>query len=233
MTNDPRHYDPRQRWTDEEKSQFQELAAQGKNDHEIGAIMGKTWRAIGRQRYRHSIYFHKNFNWTEEAVNDLKIWWTNEGLSASKVAKEFNKKYGSVLTRNAILGKLDRLGGNDRPNPDKKSCGTGKHGPRKPRRFILTPHMQSIWSEPPAEVNSTGVSFHLLHLGQCKYIAAVVTSHDIPACGAPVLKGFPYCAAHCRLCYNGHGASSASRAPSGTIASSFRPPDSAGAVVPQ
>lgn len=51
------------------------------------------------------------FDWTPERVELLKKLW-QDGLSASRVAKELG---GSQLSRNAVLGKIHRLGLPERP----------------------------------------------------------------------------------------------------------------------
>ena len=52
--------------------------------------------------------------WTEERVEQLKKLWT-EGLSASQIAK----RLGDV-TRNAVIGKVHRLGLEPRAKPQRK-----------------------------------------------------------------------------------------------------------------
>ena len=45
-----------------------------------------------------------DFQWTPKQVQDLKWFWENEGYSARQIGEKFG------LTRNAILGKVHRLG---------------------------------------------------------------------------------------------------------------------------
>ena len=54
-------------------------------------------------------------SWTDERVETLKKMWA-EGQSASQIAKEL----GGV-TRNAVIGKVHRLGLSNRVGPDRKS----------------------------------------------------------------------------------------------------------------
>jgi GcrA cell cycle regulator len=46
--------------------------------------------------------------WTDERIEELKKLWA-EGKSASIVAEEMNKMFGTKLTRNSIIGKIHRL----------------------------------------------------------------------------------------------------------------------------
>jgi GcrA cell cycle regulator len=68
--------------------------------------------------------------WTEERVGTLKKLWL-DGLSASQIAKQL----GGV-TRNAVIGKVHRLGLSGRAAPSQ---------PSRPRRAA-----SSRWCAPPA-----------------------------------------------------------------------------------
>src|SRR6187402_824779 len=65
-------------------------------------------------------------SWTDERVETLKKLW-QEGLSASQIAKQL----GGV-TRNAVIGKVHRLGLSGRAAPSQPSRTTFK-APRPPR----------------------------------------------------------------------------------------------------
>src|SRR5512141_1623281 len=67
--------------------------------------------------------------WTEERVEKLKKLWL-DGLSASQIAKQL----GGV-TRNAVIGKVHRLGLSGRAAPSQPSRPTFK-APRAPRPAI-------------------------------------------------------------------------------------------------
>ena len=58
--------------------------------------------------------------WTEERVEQLKKLWT-EGLSASQIAN----RLGDV-TRNAVIGKVHRLGLEPRAKPQRKNIAMGQ-----------------------------------------------------------------------------------------------------------
>src|SRR5262245_35835764 len=55
----------------------------------------------------------KNMSWTDERVEALKKLWA-EGLSASQIAKQL-----SGVTRNAVIGKVHRLGLSGRATPSR------------------------------------------------------------------------------------------------------------------
>lgn len=77
--------------------------------------------------------------WTEDRVEKLKSMWT-EGNSASQIAKEL----GGV-TRNAVIGKVHRLGlsnraGSIKTKRDKPSSST----PKKSRTKISSPKIKTV-----------------------------------------------------------------------------------------
>jgi len=83
--------------------------------------------------------------WTEDRVEILTKLWA-EGLSASQIAKEL----GGV-TRNAVIGKVHRLGlsGRAKPSSPKKVTGTRSSTPRKRATTRTTkPRMPKVASKP-------------------------------------------------------------------------------------
>lgn len=146
--------------------------------------------------------FH--FDWTDDAVTLLKQLW-KDGLSCSRIADEL----GGGLSRNAVIGKVARLG------LEKRRTVTRAYPP-KPR--VQTRRLQTF---------STKRAGDLRHV---KTEAKVVNDQDIPQeqrrtlleltahtcrwpvgdpgnadfffCGAEPLPGCPYCLAHCRKAYN-------------------------------
>lgn len=50
-----------------------------------------------------------SFHWPDEAIADAKRLWM-EGHSSSMISDEISRKYGNVVSRNAVIGKLQRLG---------------------------------------------------------------------------------------------------------------------------
>jgi len=82
-------------------------------------------------------------SWTDERVDVLKTMW-GDGKSASQIAKEL----GGV-TRNAVIGKVHRLGLSNRANPSAaKSAAKGKPAPEaapaKPDRPMAPPIESSL-----------------------------------------------------------------------------------------
>src|SRR6201996_8496366 len=83
--------------------------------------------------------------WTDERVELLKKLW-QDGLSASQIAKQL----GGV-TRNAVIGKVHRLGLSGRAAPSKPARTTFK-APRPARPVSATPSAPRRLAEQPAAV---------------------------------------------------------------------------------
>src|SRR5512142_3358650 len=83
-----------------------------------------------------------NMGWTDERVELLKKLW-QDGLSASQIAKQL----GGV-TRNAVIGKVHRLGLSGRATPSKPARSVFK-APR-PARPAAAPSAPRRLAEPTA-----------------------------------------------------------------------------------
>ena len=158
-------------------------------------------------------------SWTNERVELLKKLWS-EGLSASQIAGEL----GGV-TRNAVIGKVHRLGLSGRA---KSSSSSAK--PRRPRTAAPssaapkkpTPQPQSIGAtalkaditpapvveakpeiEPIADVVPISQRATILTLTErtCKWPIGDPATDDFYFCGRQSEAGVPYCTYHCKIAY--------------------------------
>lgn len=155
--------------------------------------------------------------WTDEIVEQLKQHWM-EGKSASQIAGLL----GNGLTRNAVIGKVHRLGLAGRA----KSPGSGAARPRRlpapPNQHRIAPRLNSAaprmvrgatalaleaLAEPePQEFESVVVPMSLrvtiieLKESMCRWPLGDPTSSEFRYCGSPTASG-PYCAYHAGLAY--------------------------------
>ena len=140
--------------------------------------------------------------WTEERVGLLKRLWL-EGLSASQIAKQL----GGV-TRNAVIGKVHRLGLSGRATPSSPPRPTFK-APRAPRpvsNTALAPrrpmaHPPTVQPQQTYYVEEPG-SATVLTLGahMCKWPIGDPSSDNFTFCGRRIGEG-SYCTEHARLAY--------------------------------
>ena len=154
-------------------------------------------------------------SWTDERVETLKKLW-QEGHSASQIAKQL----GGV-TRNAVIGKVHRLGLSGRAAPSQPTRPLYK--PARPPRPASTPSH----SERPAPVHSGAVvrrevvisrpvisqpivpyieepgTATVLTLGakMCKWPIGDPSSDSFSFCGRRADDGTPYCVEHARVAY--------------------------------
>lgn len=130
--------------------------------------------------------------WTDERVEMLKQLW-GEGLSASQIARQL----GGV-TRNAVIGKVHRLGLAGRATPARAE---------RPRmqvaRRVARPRMQPMIQVPIIEkdpvVDEHGRKTTVLTISDrmCKWPIGDPSTSDFHFCGHPPKAGSPYCDAHC------------------------------------
>ena len=143
--------------------------------------------------------------WTDERVETLKRLW-QDGLSASQIAKQL----GGV-TRNAVIGKVHRLGLSGRAAPSKPARPVFKaprpsrptQAPSTPRR-IAEPIAAAPASPLPAPriIDEGPGSATVLTLGahMCKWPIGDPASDDFTFCGRRGADG-PYCSEHARVAY--------------------------------
>jgi GcrA cell cycle regulator len=144
--------------------------------------------------------------WTDERVETLKKLWL-DGLSASQIAKQL----GGV-TRNAVIGKVHRLGLSGRATPSQPQRPIFK-APRAPRpavtssiaaapRRALEPSMpntapaQSFAPEEPGTATVLTLGAHM-----CKWPIGDPASDSFTFCGRRSDHDGPYCVEHARVAY--------------------------------
>jgi GcrA cell cycle regulator len=158
-------------------------------------------------------------SWTDERVELLKKLW-NDGLSASQIAGEL----GGV-TRNAVIGKVHRLGLSGRAKaPSTSSPRVRKAAPQQRTiRTVSMPSMRGntalahqpqpvvqyhVETRPHVEVvvpMSRRVQILELKEAMCKWPIGDPTHADFVFCGADCNFGTPYCTYHSSVAYQPAG----------------------------
>ncbi|WP_449257075.1 GcrA family cell cycle regulator [Bosea sp. (in: a-proteobacteria)] len=161
--------------------------------------------------------------WTEERVELLKKLWS-DGLSASQIAAELGN-----VTRNAVIGKVHRLGLSGRAKSAAAPAAARSTAPRKaPARApslpagggaaprgaqALAPHFAPavaveieaeqapLPSEDVVIPFSDRVTIMELREYMCRWPMGDPTSPDFRFCGARSQTGLPYCSYHSRIAY--------------------------------
>jgi GcrA cell cycle regulator len=162
--------------------------------------------------------------WTDERVTLLKKLWT-DGLSASQIAKQL----GGV-TRNAVIGKVHRLGlaGRAAPSRPIKRLVTAAPRPRPvvvaavvaapvapaaipPQATVAAaaprpaPHVAKP-AKPVQRVREKGEIIGVLDLGtnMCKWPIGDPGDADFGFCGASCTAGAVYCEEHAAIAFQPH-----------------------------
>ena len=141
--------------------------------------------------------------WTEERIALLQQLW-GQGFSASQIANQLQ----GGLTRNAVIGKIHRLGkrpeGAARPRPA-RAAAPAHPGRRhvEARRAAPQSQQQPDWAarpfrraDEPGLATSTTLEAHM-----CRWPIGDPDETGFSFCGRASEGGRPYCQGHSRLAY--------------------------------
>jgi len=132
--------------------------------------------------------------WTDERVEQLKTLW-GEGLSASQIARAL----GSV-TRNAVIGKVHRLGLAGRAGPARVE---------RPRTSIARKSVVHVAAPAPPIVEEDPITLEdgkfatvlTINDRMCRWPIGDPSENEFHFCGRRPKFGSPYCEAHARKAY--------------------------------
>lgn len=158
-------------------------------------------------------------SWTDERVALLRRLW-EDGQSASKIAAQL----GGV-TRNAVIGKVHRLGlaGRAKPGEEAQSAARAVRPPvaeietaiavveaEAPEPVAIVAHRPAPDFPPPqapaaaaptALAVSQRVTIMDLRDSMCRWPLGDPTTPDFRFCGARSITGLPYCTHHAEIAY--------------------------------
>jgi len=136
-------------------------------------------------------------NWPPEAVERLREH-CKAGLSARMCARALEQEFGMRVTRNAVLGKIWRLGLTGRRVAVRQRAASS---PRKrsvrarPRRSL------PFAGSPPQEIVPCPTALFDLRRDQCRWPVGDPRTPEFHFCGARRLEPFPYCHRHALIAY--------------------------------
>jgi GcrA cell cycle regulator len=150
--------------------------------------------------------------WSDDRVEQLKKLW-EAGLSASQIAAELGN-----VTRNAVIGKVHRLGLSGRAKTPATAAPRQRKAPRPAQQMMRVARPVARGNTALAqvfevEVEADPVTFDnvvpisqrrsLLELNEatCHWPVGDPSSPDFFFCGGKALSGLPYCAQHSRVAY--------------------------------
>ena len=144
--------------------------------------------------------------WTEDRVETLKKLW-GEGLTASQIAERFEG-----VSRNAVIGKLHRVGAPPRLAPVAARPIQAKPVQTRPVRRAPTEAAQIPSEDPVFAADLVGVPAIMieepglattitLQAHMCKWPIGDPAENGFTFCGQSANKGRPYCARHAGAAY--------------------------------
>lgn len=141
--------------------------------------------------------------WTSERVAQLRSC-ASAGLTCSQIAGEIG------VSRNAVIGKLNRLGISRpkslaAPAPERQRGAWRPKSDNVTRLFSQHRILMRLPSAPPVapETIRNGRGCSLLELGaqSCRWPINEPGAADFCFCGNPQVEGLPYCMGHARIAY--------------------------------
>ena len=148
--------------------------------------------------------------WTDDRVGALKKLWL-EGQSASQIAKQL----GGGVTRNAVIGKVHRLGLSGRAAPSQPARTATSFRTTRPRPAAPTAtpasaprRLEAVSSKPvpptppAAPIPDLPGTATVMTLGahMCKWPIGDPSSREFSFCGRRASEGV-YCVEHARVAY--------------------------------
>ena len=139
--------------------------------------------------------------WTSERVAQLRSC-ASAGLTCSQIAGEIG------VSRNAVIGKMNRLG-LSRPRtmaaPERQRAAGRPRSDNVTRLFSQHRILMRLPPEPlqPPETIRNGNGCSLLELtpGKCRWPINEPGAADFCFCAHPQVEGLPYCVGHARIAY--------------------------------
>jgi GcrA cell cycle regulator len=134
-------------------------------------------------------------NWSEDRVEQLKALWT-EGLSASQIARAL----GGV-TRNAVIGKVHRLGLAGRASPSRSERPRVSLSPKTHVARSHTPPPPVVEEDPITLDDGNFATVLTISDRMCRWPIGDPSGSEFHFCGRAPKLGSPYCEAHARKAY--------------------------------
>lgn len=145
-------------------------------------------------------------DWTNPAVVDELRRLHSEKFTCADIARVMNKKFRTSFSRNAILGKLFRLGlSNNLARPTRPPAPKRKRPAKQAPKFVFGPgYKPDIKPEPmPLPVvrpdDVARKSLVDLEPQDCRWPVGDPRSPDFGFCALPKVPGHSYCAGHCAV----------------------------------
>lgn len=136
--------------------------------------------------------------WTPDRIAELRRLF-EAGLTCSQIAREI------CVTRNAVIGKLSRLGLSRPDGGSENRRGPRPRGPARASQGRILKLLQADVEPMPfdADESTSGQRCSLLELSpqSCRWPIGSPGAPDFGFCGNDPVGGLPYCPGHARMAY--------------------------------
>lgn len=139
-----------------------------------------------------------SYHWNEDEIAELCRLW-KAGDSASQIARQLNRRGGRFFTRNAVIGKVTRLGLSGRQTPS-RPVRLPTHKPRSAYKQAKDAGVLPFTTQPMPVFDASDAPESLkiplmqLEPGQCKWSTHEEAEHLF--CGHPQHADSPWCEHH-------------------------------------
>ena len=133
--------------------------------------------------------------WTDDRVEQLKKLW-EAGLSASQIAAELGN-----VTRNAVIGKVHRLGLAGRASPSRSERPRMPMAPKAPSVRSHVPAIPVVEEDPLQLADGSHATVLTISDRMCRWPIGDPAASEFHFCGHSPKAGSPYCEAHARKAY--------------------------------
>ena len=138
--------------------------------------------------------------WTAERIEQLKSGFCAV-LSCAQIANEIG------VSRNAVIGKLNRLGLSRGRNPAAPRARSSGGSIRRPQVLTQRSLLKAVFASAlPADDVVSSEPCSLLNLAPRKCRWPISDAADFTFCGNTTIDGMSYCAGHARMAYRGSSA---------------------------
>ena len=133
--------------------------------------------------------------WTDDRVEQLKKLWEG-GLSASQIAAELGN-----VTRNAVIGKVHRLGLAGRASPSRSERPRVAMAPKTTSLRTHVPAAPVVEEDPLQLEDGNFATVLTISDRMCRWPIGDPAASEFHFCGRSPKEGSPYCEAHARKAY--------------------------------
>jgi GcrA cell cycle regulator len=192
--------------TQRDVERARKLRSYGMSNEDIAKSMGRSPTTIGD--YLGTSPNANGAFWTPERITELKTLWLD-----GKSAREISAEFGGAVSRNAVIGKLNRLGLSDKSRGDAVRAHVSRKTARRQQRARRAARpIAAVWQpnkskaedvpyrEPPPDVPvEKRVKHNDLEAHHCRWPCGDPKEADFGFCGSQKAPGVSFCKHHLEL----------------------------------